>query len=38
MGTLLLVGAISYSVVYMLAGGGFFGAAVIFVIAKMLGK
>jgi hypothetical protein len=30
--------AIGYSAVYMLAGGGVFGAAVIFVIAKMLGK
>jgi hypothetical protein len=30
--------AIGYSLVYMLAGGGVFGAAVIFVVAKMLGK
>jgi len=30
--------AIGYSVVYLLAGGGVFGAIVIFFIAKMLGK
>lgn len=30
--------AIGYSLVYLLAGGGFFGAMVIFVVAKMLGK
>jgi hypothetical protein len=33
-----LIGAIGYSALYMLAGGGVFGAAIIFVIAKMLGK
>jgi hypothetical protein len=33
-----LVGAIGYSAIYMLAGGGVFGAAIIFVIAKMLGR
>lgn len=33
-----LLAAIGYSAVYMLAGGGLFGAVVIFVIAKMLGK
>jgi hypothetical protein len=38
MGTMILLGAIGYSAVYMLAGGGLFGAIVIFVIAKALGK
>ena len=33
-----LVGAIGYSLLYLLLGGGLFGAAVIFIIAKMLGK
>lgn len=32
-----VVGAIGYSLVYLLAGGGVFGAFVIFVIAKMTG-
>jgi hypothetical protein len=30
--------AIGYSLIYMLFGGGLFGAFVIFVIAKMFGK
>jgi hypothetical protein len=30
--------AIGYSLVYLLAGGGFFGAIVVYFIAKMLGK
>ena len=30
--------AIGYSIIYLLLGGGFFGAIVIFVIARMLGK
>ena len=30
--------AIGYSLVYLLAGGGVFGAFVIFVVAKMLGR
>jgi hypothetical protein len=30
--------AIGYSLVYMLFGGGLFGAVVIFIIAKLLGK
>lgn len=34
----LLVSAAGYSLVYLLAGGGIFGAIVIFVIAKMLGR
>jgi hypothetical protein len=33
-----VVAAVGYSAVYMLAGGGVFGAVVIFVIAKVLGK
>ena len=30
--------AIGYSIIYLLLGGGLFGAVVIFIIAKMLGK
>ena len=30
--------AVGYSLIYLLGGGGLFGAFVIFVIAKMLGK
>lgn len=33
-----LLAAAGYSLVYLLAGGGVFGAIVIFVIAKMLGR
>ncbi len=33
-----LLAAAGYSLVYLLAGGGVFGAFVIFVIAKMLGR
>jgi hypothetical protein len=36
--TVLPLAAIGYSVVYLLAGGGIFGAIVIYFIAKMLGK
>jgi hypothetical protein len=32
------IAAIGYSLIYLLFGGGLFGAVVIFVIAKMLGK
>ena len=32
------IAAVGYSLVYLLAGGGLFGAIVIFIIAKMLGK
>ena len=32
------VAAIGYSLLYLLFGGGFIGAVVIFVIAKMLGR
>ena len=34
----LLLAAAGYSLIYLLAGGGFFGAMVIFVILKMVGK
>ena len=34
----LIVAAAEYSLVYLLLGGGFFGAFVIYVIAKMLGR
>jgi len=34
--SLLPVAAIGYSVVYLLAGGGVFGAIVVFIVAKML--
>jgi hypothetical protein len=30
--------AAGYSLVYLLAGGGLFGAIVIFIVAKMMGK
>ncbi len=33
-----MLGAIGYSLIYMLLGGGFFGAVVIFIIAKAFGK
>lgn len=33
-----LFAAAGYSIVYLLLGGGVFGAAIIFIIAKMLGK
>jgi hypothetical protein len=33
-----MVAAAGYSLIYLLGGGGFFGAFVIFFIAKMLGK
>lgn len=32
------IAAIGYSLIYLLFGGGIFGAAVIFIIAKMLGR
>ena len=35
---ILEVAAAGYSLVYLLAGGGFGGAVLIFFIAKMLGK
>ena len=33
-----LVAAAQYSLLYLLFGGGFFGAAVIYVVAKSMGK
>ena len=33
-----VIAAIGYSLVYLLAGGGLFGAVVIFFVAKMLGR
>jgi uncharacterized membrane-anchored protein YitT (DUF2179 family) len=33
-----LFAAAGYSLIYLLGGGGLFGAVVIFVVAKMLGK
>lgn len=33
-----LFAAAGYSMVYLLGGGGLFGALVIFIVAKMLGK
>jgi ABC-type molybdate transport system permease subunit len=35
---ILPIAAIGYSLLYLLCGGGFVGAAVIFVIAKFFGK
>jgi hypothetical protein len=35
--TPILIGAAGYSLVYLLAGGGIGGAALIFIVAKMLG-
>ena len=35
---LLPIAAIGYSLIYLLFGGGLFGAVVIFIVAKMLGK
>ena len=34
----VLVAAAGYSLVYLLAGGGFGGAILIFIVAKMLGR
>jgi hypothetical protein len=36
--TLPMFAAVGYSLIYLLSGGGIFGAFVIFVVAKMLGK
>ena len=36
--TVLPMAAIGYSLIYMLMGGGFVGAFLIFFLAKMLGK
>ena len=34
----VLVGAVQYSLAYLLCGGGIFGAIVIYIGAKMLGR
>ncbi|HWB59359.1 MAG TPA: hypothetical protein VG733_07695 [Chthoniobacteraceae bacterium] len=36
--TLMPLAAIGYSLLYLLLGGGFGGAVLIFIVAKMLGK
>jgi hypothetical protein len=36
--TILPLAAIKYSLAYLLLGGGFFGAVVIFFLAKMMGR
>lgn len=33
-----MLAAAGYSLVYLLGGGGLFGAIMIFIVAKMLGK
>jgi hypothetical protein len=35
---LITFAAVGWSILYLLLGGGFFGAIVIFVVAKMFGK
>ena len=37
-GLTLPLAAVGYSFVYLLAGGGFGGAVVIFIVAKLLGQ
>jgi hypothetical protein len=34
----VVVAAIQYSIIYMLLGGGVFGAVVVYFVAKVLGK
>jgi hypothetical protein len=34
----LVFAAVGYSLLYLLMGGGFFGAFIIFIVARMLGK
>lgn len=34
----IVIAALDLSIVYLLAGGGLFGAVVIFIVAKMLGR
>jgi hypothetical protein len=34
----VLVAAIQYSIIYMLLGGGVFGAVVVYFVAKVLGR
>lgn len=35
---MMVIGAAGYSLIYLLMGGGFFGAFVIFIVAKALGR
>ncbi len=35
---LITLAAAGWSILYLLLGGGFFGAIVIFIVAKMLGR
>ncbi len=37
-GMAMPVAAVGYSLIYLLFGGGLFGAVVIFIVAKLLGK
>jgi hypothetical protein len=34
----LVLGAIGFSIIYLLLGGGFGGAVLIYIVARMLGK
>ena len=34
----ILLAAIQYSIIYLLLGGGVFGAVVVYIVAKVLGK
>jgi hypothetical protein len=36
--TLLPFAAIGYSLIYLLLGGGFGGAVIVFIVAKLLGR
>jgi hypothetical protein len=36
--TPLILAAAGYSLIYLLGGGGLFGALVIFIVAKMMGR
>lgn len=36
--TVMTLAAAEYSLVWLLAGGGVFGAVVVFIVAKMLGQ
>jgi hypothetical protein len=38
MDTIQVIAAVGYSLLYLLLGGGFGGAILIFIIAKMFGK
>lgn len=36
--SLIMIAAAGYSLIYLLLGGGFGGAVIIFIVAKLLGK